>query len=120
MKQPEAKVLPIIVPVVVHHSETGWSAAVALEELFDVDRSTRDELGAALPRLTFLLDDLAAETDEALHARAMTAFARLTLWALRDARKPGEFERKLPRWGDLMREMSSSSNGLCVNMSEKR
>jgi predicted transposase YdaD len=108
----DAKTLPIVVPVVVHHSDTGWSAALSLEDLFDADRSTRDELGPVLPRLTFLLDDLTAESDDALHARAMTAFARLTLWALRDTRKPGEFERKLPHWAEPMRRMSRSQNGV--------
>jgi predicted transposase YdaD len=35
--EPEARRLPAIIPVVLHHSRSGWTAKVAFEDLLDVD-----------------------------------------------------------------------------------
>ena len=36
-QHPRARRLPAIVPIVVHHSRTGWTAKVAFEDLLDAD-----------------------------------------------------------------------------------
>ena len=107
----EAKQLPAIVPLVLHHSETGWTKATALEELFDVDHETLAALGEHVPRLRFVLDDISAESDEALRSRAMTALGRLVLWCLRNARTPDELVRGLRGWTGLFREVRRTPNG---------
>jgi hypothetical protein len=58
-----------------------------------------------------VLDDISAETDEALKARAMTALGRLVLWCLRHARKPEELVRRLAGWRDVVREVRRAPNG---------
>ena len=107
----EAKQLPPIVPLVLHHSETGWTKPTALEELFDVDAETLAALGEHVPRLRFVLDDISAETDEALRSRAMTALGRLVLWCLRNARSPDELVGGLRGWTGLFREVRRTPNG---------
>src|SRR5262249_34875798 len=82
----EAKRLPAIVPVVLHHSETGWTGATAFEQLLDLEAEALAELGVYVPRFAFLLDDISHESDEALRARSMTALGRLVLYCLRNAR----------------------------------
>jgi len=111
---PDAERLPAIVPVVVHHSETGWTGAVAVEQLLDVDEGTLADAGPHLPRLRFVLDDLGSASDEALQARAMTALGRLVLWCLRDARRHGEILRRLDRWGETMREVLRAPTGVAA------
>ena len=44
-EHPDAKTLPVIVPIVVHHSDSGWTAATAFEQLFDMTESVRIALG---------------------------------------------------------------------------
>src|ERR1700722_2565373 len=68
-QHPRARKLPAILPIVVHHSPTGWTAPVAFEDLLDVDAELLTAFGAHVPRFRFLLDDLSAQTDADLRAR---------------------------------------------------
>jgi hypothetical protein len=111
-EHPEAKLLPAMVPLVVHHSKTGWSGAVAFEELLDVDAEVRAALGPYVPRFRFALDDLSKESDEALRARAMTGLGRLCLWCLRHARDPEWLVQQLGRWASVIREVARAPNGM--------
>jgi predicted transposase/invertase (TIGR01784 family) len=109
--EPTAKRLPAIIPIVLHHSERGWRVATALEELLDVDADVLAALDDHVPRFRFLLDDLSAQTDDALRARAMSALGRVALWCLRNARSPELLQKHLGRWADLVREVRAAANG---------
>ena len=85
---PNATKLPVIVPVVLHHSDKGWTTSTAFEELLDADEDLLAAVAAYVPRFRFVLDDISHASDEALKARAMSAFARLTLFCLRHGREP--------------------------------
>jgi Putative transposase, YhgA-like len=63
--------LPLVVPVVLHHGEGGWSAARRLEDLFDGELVAEAGLHDFIPRLSFVLDDLSGQSDEALEARQL-------------------------------------------------
>ncbi|WP_437306997.1 Rpn family recombination-promoting nuclease/putative transposase [Sorangium sp. So ce388] len=64
-----AAAAPAIPPVVLHHSETGWSAAIAFQELIDLPPGTLALIAEHVPHFRFVLDDIRAEADEALRAR---------------------------------------------------
>ena len=86
-QHPRAKKLPAILPIVVHHSPTGWTAPVTFEELLDADAELLDALGPHVPRFRFLLDDLSLQTDADLRARrAMTAGGRVAILSLKHGR----------------------------------
>ena len=63
---PNARKLPVILPVVLHHSVTGWSGSTAFEDLLDVDEATLADVAPYIPNFQFLLEDISHETDEAL------------------------------------------------------
>jgi predicted transposase/invertase (TIGR01784 family) len=108
---PGAKTIPVIAPVVLHHGEGGWRRTTAFEELFDVDEVTLAALGEHAVRFRFALDDISFETDEALKARAMSAFARLVLFCLRHAREPRQLLARLGGWVELVRETKRAPHG---------
>lgn len=113
-KHPGAQRLPVIIPVVLHHSESGWTGAVAFEELLDVDPETLKLLGEHIPRFRFVLDDVSdssEQSDEALRRRAMTALGRLALWCLRHARQPLVLLQRLRAWQDLAEEVLDGPDG---------
>ena len=86
-QSPRAKSLPPILPIVVHHSPTGWTAPVAFEDLLDADTELLDAFGPYLPRFRFLLDDLSSQTDADLRARTqMTAGGRVAILSLKHGR----------------------------------
>jgi predicted transposase YdaD len=108
---PSTTRLPIIVPVVLHHSEDGWTAGTAFEDLLDVDAETLAPVADHVPRFRFLLDDISHATDEDLRSRAMTAFGRLVLWCLRHAREPNELIDRLSDWLGVVRQVRNAANG---------
>jgi predicted transposase YdaD len=103
--------LPAVLPLVLHHSETGWTAATRLEALFDPALLEVEGLRDWLPRFGFLLDDLSHLSDEALWDRAMGLVPSLTLWALRDGRDPKRLLASLRRWARLIGELSRAPSG---------
>src|SRR5262249_41658817 len=110
-KHPGAAYLPVIIPVVLHHGATGWRAESTFDTLFDVDQKLWTELAPFVPRFKFVLDDLAAVTDEVLYARAMTALGRLCLWCFKHARNPERLVHEIGRWAAVVRETRSAPNG---------
>jgi hypothetical protein len=84
---PRAKKLPAILPIVVHHSPTGWTAPVAFEQLLDADTNLLAALGPHVPRFRFILDDLSAQSDADLRARSqMTPGGRVAILSLKHGR----------------------------------
>jgi predicted transposase YdaD len=80
--------LPIVIPVVLHHGEQGWTRATRFEHLFSPALIAKPAIATLVPSFGFVLDDLADLTDNALRQRALDAAMRLALWALRDGRSP--------------------------------
>jgi len=111
---PHEKRVPAILPVVLHHSKRGWTAARSLEELFDLDPDTLAIAGDYLPRLRLLIDDLTVESDEALQARAMTALGRLVLYCLRHGHEAKKLEQGLGGWLGLIDEVRTAPNGVAA------
>lgn len=68
-------------PVVVHHSDRGWTCGTDLRDLIDIPHGLHDVLSPLLPNFPFILDDLAAHSSESLRERAMTEMGKLALTA---------------------------------------
>ncbi len=111
-KRGEIRKLPVIVPVVLHHGEDGWTAAVRFEELLDADEELLAALGDHVLRFTLVLDDLGRQSDDALYARAATAFARLVLWALKNARSAGWLGGEIGPWKKLIATVVAERDGV--------
>jgi len=99
--------LPVVIPVVLHHSDTGWHAPTCFEALFDLPP------GAAefTPHFCFALDDLSTESEAALHARAASAFTRLVLSALQQTRSDRDLGQLMLGWQGLFRELRQAPDG---------
>src|SRR5947208_183250 len=78
-QHPNAKRLPMIVPLVVYQGSRRWTHPVELAELLDVDPETASVAAEFLPRFRFLLDDLTQLDKTALRARPITTPVRLTV-----------------------------------------
>ncbi len=100
--------LPPVVCVVVHHGESGWTGPRTLHELVDGLAKT-EGLGPLVPNFQFVLDDLAAQSDEALAARPLAPFPKLVRWALRDGRTAARLKRHLVVWAPALDKLSRES-----------
>ncbi len=103
--------LPSVIPVVLHHSESGWTAPTELAPLFVEALIAVPELARWTPQFQFVLDDISRLSDEALHARALGAFPSLVLWALRDARTPARLLATMGLWAEAFAAVAGAPSG---------
>jgi hypothetical protein len=110
-KRGEVRRLPVILPIVLHHGQGGWTAATCFEEMLDADADLLAALGEHVPRLRLIIDDLGKQSDDQLYARGATSFARLVLWALKNARDAGWLDGDLGRWKGLIAAVLAEPDG---------
>ncbi|HEX8435443.1 Rpn family recombination-promoting nuclease/putative transposase [Archangium sp.] len=112
-EHPRSELLPLIIPLVMYHGPEGvWTAPRRVEDLFELPEGeeTRERWRALVPRFEYLLDDLTAEREEALSARAGPPLARLAWLVLRYGRT-GELAQKLPDWVALFTQVQAGPEG---------
>ena len=94
--------VPLVVSVVLSHTERPWTGALALDELYDAPRALLDALGPLVPRLSYALEDLTAMSDAEMEARIADAVVRTTWTVLRDARSANDLMSYALRLRDLL------------------
>jgi predicted transposase/invertase (TIGR01784 family) len=112
VEEPGRQRLPAIIPVVVHHSSSGWTAATDLRELIDLDAETLALLGAYVPEFRFVLDDLSRADDAALRGRSLTAVAAAGLMLLSRGRSAAKLLDELRRWMDVFGQVAQAPSGV--------
>ncbi|HEY5955658.1 MAG TPA: Rpn family recombination-promoting nuclease/putative transposase, partial [Polyangiaceae bacterium] len=105
-----ATLLPII-PVIIHHSESGWTATTQFHGLFAQALMVDEVLRRLTPDFEVVIDDISHLSDESLRARGMSARAALGLLFLRDGRREGRILMALALWQDLLCELLNGPNG---------
>lgn len=103
--------LPPIVPIVISHDPGGWRAPCEFSDLVCSVIREHELLRAVTPRCRCIVDDLSRLSDQDLMARALSAFPSLVLWALRDARTPGQILLTLDQWADALTDVANASGG---------
>jgi predicted transposase/invertase (TIGR01784 family) len=112
-RNPDAKALPMIIPIVMYHGVTPWSEPRLFDALLDVPASVRPTVAPYLIQFAYLLNDLSEISDDELRNGAMlTALAKLATICLKHARTSTDFIKILARWMDVTREVARAPNGL--------
>ena len=113
-EHPNAKHLPVIVPIVLYHGAEAWSARRTFGELIEMPDDVRLALQPYLVQFEYLLDDLSTIPDEVLRGRAtMTALSRLLAICFKHGRTRPDLVQILGSgWLDVLREVASAPNGL--------
>lgn len=110
-QKPPPATLPPIIPVIIHHSETGWTATTTFQGLFDPALMADEGLHRLTPTFEVVVDDISHLGDDVLRARGMSPRAALGLLFLRDGRREGKVLMALALWQDLLWELWNSPNG---------
>lgn len=100
---PQARRLPLIVPVVLAHGDA-WRTDTAFEALIDLPEPARAALLPFAPKFRYALDDLAAAGADALRRRAVSVQVRLALLALLEGRRAPNLAQLLRDWFDILAE----------------
>jgi hypothetical protein len=111
-KNPEAKKLPPVIPVVLHHGQSGWTAPIELASVIDAPSDLSPLLQAYLPNFQFVVDDLAHVNDQALRQRSLTAIMAAGMVLLQRAPFSADLVADLRTWADVFAEVAAAPNGL--------
>jgi len=111
-RNPEMTTLPVIIPIVMYHGQTAWTAARWFGDVLAVPPEVRPVVARHLVQFEYLLNDLSEISDEDLRARAFTAVTKLTALCFKYARTSPDFLSILGRWIDVVGEVASAPNGL--------
>jgi hypothetical protein len=103
--------LPPIIAVVISHDPKGWRGPRELVELLSESARQHAAVRRLMPNVRYIVDDLAHLSDAELRARALGAFPALVLWALRDARTPGQILRTFDHWADALTDTANAPHG---------
>ena len=111
--RPDEKRLPAILPVVLYHGTSPWSAPRSFSALFDLPSHVRPAIERSMVNFDYIVDDLSAIRDDELRARAaLTALGKLVELCFKHSRNRDEFLELLEGWGALMHEVMDAPNGL--------
>ena len=94
---PNAKRLPIILPIVLYHGQQPWKASLEFFDHIDIEAEHREKFRAFLPNFRFLLTDLTHIPDEGILG---SPACKLTLHAFKWAKNP-DLENKFRTWQRL-------------------
>jgi hypothetical protein len=108
-QRPEARHLPVIMPVVVYNGPRPWRAPRDIHALYGLSDDVRAALALYVWPCTLLIDDLAAVADEDLCARPMDSYARLCLFAMARAANR-DFLDRLAAWRPELRLLFKSGD----------
>jgi len=108
---PQARQLPAVIPLVVHHGRTRWTSPVQLLDLIDLDPDAKQAAQAYLPRFEFLLDDLAGIDGRQLRDRGLTPAALITLLLLKTAAGNPQIPALLRPWASQLRAVLDQPGG---------
>lgn len=81
MNKEEAKDLPIIIPLVIHHGRSSWRIPSNLGAMLDGYEELQEDLKVYVPNFEYLLYDLSAYAEEDIKGKAQT---RILLTLFRD------------------------------------
>jgi len=112
---PNAKRLPAIIPVVLHHSEHeggAWSAPTKLSQIIDLEPAQLSSFSGLIPELEFLLHDISGSDDADLRRRSSEAATALFL--LRDARTRKNLLEGLKQWAPELTQIADAPGGLAA------
>ncbi len=110
---PNEKGIPFIYPLVLHHSETGWTATTSFEDLFALDEEIFALVAEHVPRFRFALEDISGVSDEELMRSSMTSLVRIGLWCLKNSRSV-DLVVQIRRWISVLREVVNAPHGLAA------
>ena len=112
-RNPQAKTLPMIIPVVLYHGQAPWSEPRLFGDVLAVPPGVRPAVERYLVQFAYLLHDLSEISDDELRDRAMmTAVARLVALCFKHARTSPDFMTVFGRWMNVVREVVQAPNGL--------
>jgi hypothetical protein len=109
--QPGLESLPPVMPVLLHHSSAGWTAATSFHDIIAGDGPERAALLPHIPSFTMRLIDVSGGRAGDLVEKALTALGKVVLWCLSVASDDARLEREITRIAEALDEVLRAPDG---------
>ncbi len=93
--EPTRTTLPLVIPILIHHSSTGWTAATAFQDLLAFPPQAHAAALRYTPRFELKLIDVSRVPSSGLVEKTLTALGRVVLWSLSVAGDNQRFETEI-------------------------
>ena len=109
--QPGSQSLPPVMPVLIHHSSAGWTAATSFHDIIAGDGPERAALLPHIPSFAVRLVDVSGGRAGDLVEQALTALGKVVLWCLSVAGDDARLEQEITRIAEALDEVLRAPNG---------
>lgn len=106
--------LPPIMPVLIHHSDTGWTAATAFQDIIAASGPARAALLPHIPCFELRLVDVSGGRAGDVVEEALTALGKVALWCLSVSGDDARLEREIGRIAAALDEVLAAPSGLAA------
>ncbi|WP_437627152.1 Rpn family recombination-promoting nuclease/putative transposase [Sorangium sp. So ce1151] len=113
-ERPGLKMLSPIMPVLIHHSDTGWTAARAFQDIVAIEGPERAALLPHIPHFELRLVDVSGGRAGDVVEEALTALGKVVLWCLSVSGDDARLEREIGRIAAALDEVLQAPNGLAA------
>ena len=110
LDRPNLAKVPPIVPLLVHHSKTRWTAKTAFQEVVDIDDVLRADLWRYLPHFEMRLVDLHEPAPTNLEPSVLTAYGKVVLSVLAAAGDEARLRRAFAEVGPEIAEVARGAD----------
>jgi predicted transposase YdaD len=113
-ESPGMKAVPPIMPLLIHNSAGGWTAATAFQDVVAAEGEVRRALRPYIPRFEMRLIELGEGQARRLAARMLTAFGEIVLWCMSVAGDEARLEAELQHRAKAIEKMVQAPDGLAA------
>ena len=110
--EPTRETLPPIVPVLIHHSDGGWTAAVSFPAVVKVPEGLRGVMARYTPSFEMDVVDLSPGQARRIAERMLTAFGKVVLFCLSVAGDDERFKKEIGRRAEAFDAMLAAKDGI--------
>jgi uncharacterized small protein (DUF1192 family) len=94
---PDRWPLPLIIPLLIHHSGTGWTAATSFQEIISIPAGAREAVARYVPHFEMKVVDVSHDPASGLVHQALTDLGRIVLWCLSVAWDDERLQQEIDR-----------------------
>jgi predicted transposase YdaD len=110
--EPNRKQIPPILPVLIHHSETGWTAATSFHDIVAMPEARRHEIAPGTPAFEMQVVDLSPGQASHIVDGMLTAFGKMVLWCLSVAGDDERLQKEIGRMAEALDAMLAGGDAV--------
>jgi hypothetical protein len=111
-EEPTRETIPLVVPILIHHSDTGWTAATRFQDVVAVPGALRAALAPYTPSFEMAVVDVSPGQATRIAEQMLTALGKVVLWCLSVAGDDARLANEIGRMAQAFQAMRAARDGV--------